>query len=71
MSREDAPSVDPREDTSLTVHHLLFDAGAYILENLDLRDVETGAYELLAPPLKVHGLDAAPVRAMLRTPGAA
>lgn len=62
----DAPSVDLRESKSLAVHHLLFDGGAYILENLDLRDVEVGEYELVAPPLKLHGLDAAPVRAVLR-----
>jgi len=37
-----------------------------VLENLDLRAVPPGRYELVAPPLKVHGLDAAPVRAVLR-----
>jgi arylformamidase len=39
---------------------------AFVLENLDLRDVPAGAYELLAPPLLVYGADAAPVRALLR-----
>lgn len=62
----DAPSVDARESTSLEVHHLLFDHGACILENLDLRDVAPGEYELLAAPLRLEGLDAAPVRALLR-----
>lgn len=66
----DAPSVDHRESRTLEVHHRLFDGGAHLLENLDLRSVEPGWYELVAPPLRVAGLDAAPVRAFLRAPGA-
>ena len=62
----DAPSVDQRESTALPVHHMLFDGGAYNLENLDLRRVLPGEYELIAPPLKLMALDAAPVRAVLR-----
>lgn len=62
----DAPSVDARHSTTLEVHHALFAGGAYNLENLDLRDVPDGTYDLVALPLKVAGLDAAPVRAVLR-----
>jgi arylformamidase len=62
----DAPSVDERESKTLPVHHCLFDGGANILENLDLRTVADGVYELLALPVKLAGLDAAPVRAALR-----
>jgi len=62
----DAPSVDPRDSKTLPVHHMLFSANAYILENLDLRRVPTGPYELIALPLKLMALDAAPVRAVLR-----
>ena len=62
----DAPSVDTRESKTLPVHHMLFSGNAYILENLDLRRVPTGAYELIALPLKFMALDAAPVRAVLR-----
>jgi arylformamidase len=62
----DAPSVDPRESKALPVHHMLFSGNAYILENLDLRRVPAGTYELIAPPLKLMGVDAAPVRAALR-----
>jgi arylformamidase len=62
----DAPSVDDRESKTLAVHHALFGAHCYVLENLDLRAVSTGEYQLLAPPLKVGGGDAAPVRAFLR-----
>jgi arylformamidase len=62
----DAPSVDRRESKTLAVHHMLFSGGAYVLENLDLRRIAPGDYELLAFPLKLMALDAAPVRAVLR-----
>ena len=63
----DAPSVDQRESKELPVHHMLFSGGAYNIENLDLRRVPPGVYELVAPPLKLMALDAAPLRAVLRT----
>ena len=59
-------AVDARASTTLAVHHALFNGGAYNLENLDLRHVAPGAYELYAAPLSVAGIDAAPVRALLR-----
>jgi arylformamidase len=62
----DAPSVDERESKTLDVHHALFGGGAYVLENLDLRGVAEGRYELIAPPQRLAGLDAAPARAVLR-----
>jgi arylformamidase len=62
----DAPSVDARASTTLDVHRALFGGGAFVLENLDLREVPDGEYELVALPLRVAGLDAAPVRAILR-----
>jgi len=62
----DAPSVDSRLSRSLPVHHALFGAGAFVLENLSLQGVAPGHYELLAQPLAICGADAAPVRAMLR-----
>lgn len=61
----DCPSVDDRESKTLDVHHALFDNGAVVLENLDLRVVAPGNYELSAFPAKFVGLDAAPVRAIL------
>jgi arylformamidase len=63
----DAPSVDERESRTLDVHRALFGGGTYVLENLDLRAVPEGEYELIAPPQRLVGLDAAPVRAVLRT----
>jgi arylformamidase len=62
----DAPSVDTRESKSLPVHHMLFDGNGAILENLDLRRITPTMYELMAFPLKLMALDAAPVRAVLR-----
>ncbi len=62
----DAPSVDGRDSKSLEVHHALFRGGAFNLENLDLRDVADGEYELFAFPMRICGIDAAPVRALLR-----
>jgi arylformamidase len=62
----DAPSVDPRDSRNLSNHVLIFTTGCYILENLDLRSIDPGVYELVALPLRVAGLDAAPVRAFLR-----
>jgi arylformamidase len=62
----DCPSVDDRESKDLSVHHAIFGGGAYVLENLDLRGIEPGDYELVAFPLKVDCCDAAPVRAFIR-----
>lgn len=64
----DCPSVDRRSSRSLATHHALFDAGAFVLENLDLRAVDDGDYLLIAHPLLLQGLDAAPARAVLLAP---
>ena len=49
----------------LETHRALFGGGGFNLENLDLRGVAQGWYELVAYPLRLEGLDAAPVRAVL------
>lgn len=61
----DAPSVDERESKTLATHRALFGRDANVLENLDLRAVPDGVYHLVALPLLLGGLDAAPVRAIL------
>jgi arylformamidase len=61
----DCPSADDRDSRTLEVHHALLDHGVCVLENLDLRSVDPGEYVLDALPMKVAGLDAAPVRAVL------
>lgn len=63
----DAPSVDARDSKTLPVHHMLFSANAFNLENLDLRRIKGGRYELIAFPQRLMALDAAPVRAVLLT----
>lgn len=62
----DAPSIDPQDSKSLDAHRAVLAAGMRILEGLVLDDVPPGDYELVALPLKLAGLDAAPVRAVLR-----
>ena len=44
---------------------MLFSGGAFILENLDLRRTPPGPYEIIALPVKMMSVDAAPVRAIL------
>lgn len=64
----DSPSVDPSTSTSLLAHHALGDSNIMILENLELANAVPGRYILVAFPLKLRGLDASPVRAVLLTP---
>lgn len=61
----DAPSVDPVDSKTLDAHKALARNGIVNLENLSLKDVEPGRYRLVALPLKLSGVDAAPVRAVL------
>ncbi len=49
-----------------SVHVDLLTAGVVILEGLDLREADPGAWELLCLPLKLVGTEAAPARALLR-----
>ena len=63
----DAASVDPANSKTLDAHHAIEAAGIAIIEGLVLDHVAPGAYELIAPPLKIEGCDAAPLRAVLRT----
>ncbi len=65
----DTPSVDPVGSDDLPAHHALAGAGIVILEGVVLDEVPEGIYELIALPLKLAGLDASPVRAILRTLG--
>jgi arylformamidase len=62
----DVPSVDPETSKELPSHGVCRAHDLRILENLMLADVPPGDYELIALPLKLAGLDAAPVRAVLR-----
>jgi len=61
----DFHSVDPMDSKTLPVHNHLWRRGAVILEELDLSQVPDGRYGLIAMPLLIKGMDAAPVRAVL------
>lgn len=63
----DTPSVDPAHSKTLDAHHAIRRHGMSILEGLVLDAVPAGDYELIALPLRLSELDAAPVRAVLRT----
>ena len=62
----DAPSMDPETSKDLPAHHAIARRGLSILEGLVLDQVPFGDYELIALPLPLVGLDASPVRAVLR-----
>jgi len=62
----DAPSLDPQTSKELHAHHAVGEHGLVILEGLVLKDVAAGPYELIALPLPIEGVEAAPVRAILR-----
>jgi arylformamidase len=47
-------------------HRILMQAGIWIIEGLNLEQVEPGEYELVCLPLKIIGSDGAPARAVLR-----
>jgi len=63
----DTPSVDPLDSKTLDAHHALNRHGIPNLEGLAFDDVADGLYELIALPLRLAGLDASPVRAVLRS----
>jgi arylformamidase len=62
----DSPSLDPQDSKTMDAHHAVRAADMRVLEGLVLDDVPAGDYELIALPLRLTGLDASPVRAVLR-----
>ena len=59
-------SVGGFETDSAETHQALLEAGIWIIEGLNLENVEPGNYELICLPLKLVGSDGAPARAILR-----
>jgi arylformamidase len=47
-------------------HRTLLEREVIVVEGVDLREVPAGRYELICLPLKVAGIDGAPLRAVLR-----
>ncbi len=63
----DTPSIDLASDKILKTHHKVHEKNMAILEGIVLTNVADGNYTLVALPLKMKGLDASPVRAVLIT----
>ena len=61
----DSPSLDPETSKTMDAHRAM-PPGMRILEGLVLDQIPPGDYELIALPLALAGLDASPVRAVLR-----
>ncbi len=59
-------SVGGFEKDGADTHRILLGAGIWIIEGLNLENVEPGEYELVCLPLKIMGSDGAPARAVLR-----
>lgn len=47
-------------------HKILLSAGVWVVENVDLRDILPGNYEVICLPMKLVGCDGAPTRVLLR-----
>ncbi len=62
----DTPSLDPEQSKTMDAHQVVARHGMAILEGLVLDEPPAGDYELIALPLNLAELDAAPVRAVLR-----
>lgn len=62
----DTPSVDVFTSTELEAHNALARRGMTWLEGLNLEGVEAGCYTLVALPMPLRGIDAAPVRALIK-----
>ncbi|MFZ2420613.1 MAG: cyclase family protein [Anaerolineae bacterium] len=63
----DAPSVDPVSSADLAAHRAFLRGAVVIVENLCLRAVPDGDYEVMALPLCIAESDGAPARVVLRT----
>ena len=60
----DAPSIGNHGSNDV-IHRALLSQDIPIIEGLDLSEVEPGRYFLMAQPLKISGVEAAPCRAVL------
>ncbi len=59
-------SVGAYKGGGAAVHQTLLGHGVWIIEGLDLSQVEEGAYDLVCLPLKIENGDGSPARAILR-----
>jgi arylformamidase len=56
-----------RDQPAHQTHHELMNHNIIILEGLRLQEVPEGIYDMIALPISIPGMDALPVRAILRT----
>ncbi len=47
-------------------HRIMLGAGIWVIEGLDLSNINPGFYEIICMPLKIEGADGAPCRVALR-----
>lgn len=59
-------SVGGYESDGAETHRALLGAGVWVVEGLDLSQVEPGDYDLICLPVKLVGSDGAPARVLLR-----
>jgi arylformamidase len=59
-------SIERYQNPGAPVHHILLEAGALVVEAVNLMEVPPGAYEIFCLPIKIKGADGAPARILLR-----
>ncbi len=59
-------SVAHAGEEQVPVHRAFLDRGVALLEGIDLSRINPGCYELICFPIRIHGADGAPCRAVLR-----
>jgi len=59
-------SVGGYKSDGAETHRALLGAGVWVVEGLDLSEVDPGDYELICLPIKLVGSDGAPARVLLR-----
>lgn len=62
----DTPSVDDANSVNFVNHRKLLAAEIAVIEGLNLRDIDSGIYEMLAIPLALEGLEASPLRVFIK-----
>lgn len=59
-------SIGGFEKDGVEVHQVMLGAGIWVIEGLNLSEIEPGTYEMICLPLKIQGSDGAPCRVVLR-----
>jgi arylformamidase len=59
-------SVGGYRKDGVETHEALLGAGIWVIEGLNLKNIEPGTYELVCLPLRLMGAEGSPARAILR-----